>query len=494
MDIQRHKTAIKRYKLSRPVKLLLEHSVMQRDHTFFDYGCGHGQDLELLRNNGHEVAGYDPYYHPDGEVIASDIVNLGYVLNVIENPRERAETLKKSYQIANKALAVSVMTKIQQREERKEYSDGVISSTGTFQKFFDQNEIKNFIESTLQNDAVAVQPGIFFIFKEPKDKLTFLESRKNLRRERYHLAVDGLVRTERAKRILKPRIEEKIKESPNINSVLEFILDHGRMPRPEESIAFTELLNEFGSGKKIKDAASSLLPATQMENAISERMEELLIFFSIRRFDKLGFPKAKDIPQIMANDIKILFGSYRDFIKRTEFLLYSVGDNQIVAEAFKDCTIGKKLPDSHYIHPDYVDRLPAELQVLIGIAASLVGSIDGCNLIKLNKYKRKISFLTYENFDEVAHPALQYSLVVDIPYNDTKIWDYSTRDNPPILHRKETFVGEDYHCYNKFQKLTKQEEKAELLSKNTIGNREGWGKLLLENNLEIKGHRLQKVK
>jgi len=39
--------------------------------------------------------------------------------------------------------------------------------------------------------------------------------------------------------------------------------------------------------------------------------------------------------------------------------------------------------------------------------------------------------------------------------------DYSSSDNPPILHRKETFVDQTYPNYEKFAKLTAQEEKYE---------------------------------
>ncbi len=46
--IQRHKTAIRRGDFSRPVKCLLRDGLLGKDVTFFDYGCGRGEDLELL--------------------------------------------------------------------------------------------------------------------------------------------------------------------------------------------------------------------------------------------------------------------------------------------------------------------------------------------------------------------------------------------------------------------------------------------------------------
>ena len=47
--------------------------------------------------------------------------------------------------------------------------------------------------------------------------------------------------------------------------------------------------------------------------------------------------------------------------------------------------------------------------------------------------------------------------------------------NPPVLHRKETFLTADHPLREKFARLTAQEEKHGLLDDtSTIGTREGW--------------------
>jgi hypothetical protein len=85
-DIARHRTAIKRYDLSKPVKLLLERALFRKNETFFDYGCGHGMDVEALQNLGYQASGWDPAFRPNVAKVPSAVVNLGYVLNVIEEP------------------------------------------------------------------------------------------------------------------------------------------------------------------------------------------------------------------------------------------------------------------------------------------------------------------------------------------------------------------------------------------------------------------------
>ena len=88
--IPRHKTAIRRGDFSRPVKCLLRDGLLDRSAALFDCGCGRGEDVARLQAEGYTCAGWDPAYRPDAPRHEADVVNLGYVLNVIENPTERA--------------------------------------------------------------------------------------------------------------------------------------------------------------------------------------------------------------------------------------------------------------------------------------------------------------------------------------------------------------------------------------------------------------------
>ena len=49
---------------------------------------------------GIECAGWDPAFRADVEYRPADVVNLGFVLNVIEDPAERAEVLRRSWDLA----------------------------------------------------------------------------------------------------------------------------------------------------------------------------------------------------------------------------------------------------------------------------------------------------------------------------------------------------------------------------------------------------------
>jgi hypothetical protein len=70
-------------------------------------------------------------------------------------------------------------------------------------------------------------------------------------------------------------------------------------------------------------------------------------------------------------------------------------------------------------------------------------------------------------------------------------FDYGQDANPPVLHRKETFLHPSDQRYGKFARLTAQEEKQGLLEDGTgIGTRDGWVRRLSERGFCLKGHRL----
>lgn len=72
--------------------------------------------------------------------------------------------------------------------------------------------------------------------------------------------------------------------------------------------------------------------------------------------------------------------------------------------------------------------------------------------------------------------------------------DYTHSTNPPVLHRKETFLLPDDPLSEKFARLTAQEERHSLLDDpSTIGTSERWSRRLAERGFALKGHRLVKA-
>ncbi|PMB42827.1 DNA phosphorothioation-associated methyltransferase, partial [Fischerella thermalis CCMEE 5319] len=171
VEIERHRAAIFRIDLSRPVRLAIEWSILNKDTTFFDYGCGYGGDVDRLANLGYTSAGWDPYYFPDRDRIPADIVNLGYVLNVIEDTEERRQALAEAWSLTRKVLIVAAQVLVNAPSRNLiPYGDGVVTRHNTFQKYYQQEELKKYIDETLNVDAVPVALGIYFVFQDEAEK------------------------------------------------------------------------------------------------------------------------------------------------------------------------------------------------------------------------------------------------------------------------------------------------------------------------------------
>ena len=162
---RRGRTAISRTALSRPLKYAIADGLLSAETYIFDYGCGRGDDLNCLSAMGYQASGWDPIHRPDTRRSRSPVVNLGYVVNVIEDYDERCEVLRHAWALAQDLLIVSARLSLDRRALRRTqaFADGCITSRGTFQKFFEQQELRHWIERTLEVNAVPAAPGIFYV-------------------------------------------------------------------------------------------------------------------------------------------------------------------------------------------------------------------------------------------------------------------------------------------------------------------------------------------
>ena len=125
-----------RYGFSAPIQSLMRFGFLDGNYSFFDYGCGRGDDLRGLIENDIQASGWDPHYAKDQPKIESDLVNLGFVLNVIEDYQERVDAIQGAYSLARGLLVISVMLENNNVNSGKTFRDGVLTSRDTFQKYF----------------------------------------------------------------------------------------------------------------------------------------------------------------------------------------------------------------------------------------------------------------------------------------------------------------------------------------------------------------------
>ncbi len=244
--IERHKTAMTRYDLSKPVKTLLEYGMLKAGTTFFDYGCGQGSDVRGLQALGHRALGWDPVYQKQTLKQESEIVNLGYVLNVIENPAERLDALVDAYRHSKRLLVVSGLIKETVESHRREqYQDGILTRRNTFQKCFEQQELHQYIEDALDITAIPVALGIFYVFRNPAEQQDFLSARSRR-------TIDWMQISARlglgGPRTLWKLLYEQHKEL--LDAFGSMALALGRIPEPPEYDRLKEINERLGSSKR----------------------------------------------------------------------------------------------------------------------------------------------------------------------------------------------------------------------------------------------------
>lgn len=474
--VARHRTAMTRTALSRPLTLALADQVLTPQHSVFDYGCGRGDDVRYLAALGYTVDGWDPTHRPDPQPQPADIVNLGYVVNVIEDINERAAALCQAWEITRHTLVVSARLTWDARDlVGRPHSDGLVTRTGTFQKFFEQSELGQWIEQVVGVQPFAAAPGVFYLFRDPAAAQQFLSTRVYTYRPRVQIDPHALYEAHR----------------DALAPLLEFLTVHARPPKLGELDASAD--------ESIREALGSIGRALQLIRRVTDdqaweqirihRRNELLIYIAMSRFGRR--PRFGQLSRTLAADIKALFGSYQSACTQADRLLLACGDPAIILVSARSSKVGKQTPSALYVHRNALGSLPPVLRVYEACARVLAGTVEHANLIKLSINEPKISYLSYPRFERDAHPCLANAVTVNLRRLSIDWRDYSRSDNPPILHRKEEFVDDDDPRRPLYARLTRAESRAGLYTRpELIGTRHGWEAALERTGRFVTGHRL----
>jgi DNA phosphorothioation-associated putative methyltransferase len=163
-------------------------------------------------------------------------------------------------------------------------------------------------------------------------------------------------------------------------------------------------------------------------------------------------------------------------------------------EAVARIPYGKELPTAKYIYWSPDADLPEGLSKLLSSLLAKLGIGPDFNVVKFSARDFAISFLSYPEFLGDPHPSLHQSVRVNLATGKILRLSYHGRLNPPILHRKETFLPEGHIMRPIFSVLTKAEEEAGLYeSPSAIGFEENWRRLLEQKGLAHYGHELVRV-
>lgn len=458
------------------MRVALEHGIIQTGDAIFDYGCGLGGDVERLSSLGYRCGGWDPFHRPDAALEEADVVNLSYVINVIEDADERVAAIRKSWSLAGKTLIVAARA----RDEFDDLiapdvlADGHRTQLDTFQKFYSQTELRNWVDQVLDVSCVAAAPGIFFVFRNEVDRQSYIASR-------YRRA------------LVRPpiRISDRLysEHEALLASLEEFVSMRGRLPMGVEIPAFSEIESQFGSVKKAFQIIRTVTGSDQWEGNAANRKLDLAVYLALSRFDRNA--RWSSLPLDIQYDVRSFFGTYKRAMEEANTLLFQLGKPDCVDEDCRNSPFGKLTPTALYVHKSVIGDLSPLLRVFEGSGRGYLGEVEGANLIKLYRHEPKVSYLSYPDFDDDPHPRLDFSLNINLSSFAIKTIRFRGQPNRPILHRKELLVGPDYPAFNKFRRLTEQEQRHGLLSAGAkIGLETGWQSVLKDKGWRLRGHRL----
>lgn len=450
VTIQRHLAAIRRDGLSSPVQSLIRYGLINEETTVFDYGCGFGSDIEGLQAAGISAAGWDPYYAPDQPCEPAHVVNLGFVLNVIETAAERQDVLRSAFALAQRCLAVAVITSSRARTETsRPYGDGHVTRRGTFQKFYRPVELKELIESTLGREAFPAGPGLFFIFADPLSEQSYLLSRQT---RRSAPSVSAAARRKAAREAAFEALR------PDLEAIVAVATDLGRWPAvvelPKEILNRLEAANT--SAAKAISLASSLSDPEVLDEVAEQRQEDIAVYLALNQFNRRQ--NYRDLPEPLQRDVRALFQNFTTAQATARDLLFSLADSERLCAAAKaTASEGLGYLDegmNYWVSTELTSRLPAVLRCFAGCAEKYAGGFDEMQLLKVHLRTRKLTCFRYEDYELSPLPRLEVRTKVDLGRQRISDFDHHGEDQRLLL--KSRFMAPDQAGFERQKRFDAQ--------------------------------------
>ncbi len=446
--IERHKTAIPRSSVSAPMFLLQSSGVITTETSVLDYGCGKGDDVQSLQNAGINARGWDPHFRPDPQQLSRcDVVNLGFVLNVIEERAERVNALRRAFTLTKGCLAVSVMLIGKgDLSNSRPYKDGFITSRKTFQKYYTQGEIREFIVESLDVSPIAAGPGIFFVFKDEVAEQRFLFRRQIGFRSSASAA-------SRSRPVL-PKVGIQNAKSSDISTVSrlgDVIRQLGRYPDESElpSSLQRRVANSKHSLAYLTNLAIQDVDPTELDRTVASKTEDLALFFALNAFGQR--PPYRELPPELQRDVRAFFGSHQRAISEGQALLFSIGNSEKLfgeVQTALNQGIGRLDEAQFQFHIQDLPRLGPALRGYVAIGERLAGDLSDTTLLKIHVDSKKLTALYFPDFERSPLPRLDRRIKIEFQTFDVHVVDHTKEGRVKLLYERSTYLPEEHPHYD----------------------------------------------
>lgn len=370
--------------------------------------------------------GWDPVHRPQGQRKGADVVNLSYVINVIEDPAERSHVLREAWDLCHMVLVVSAIAVPGRQDANRgtAYSDGILTSRGTFQKHYSHQELRAYIEEILQIDAIPAAPNVFYLFRDEDTRQQFIS-----RKYRRQIAIP------------RKRVSDVLYEAYRdiLDPLMSAVTDLGRLPGPDELPEYADIITRLGSVKRAFRIIQLVTGSEAWGDVARRRAEDLLVFLALARFGRRK--PLSGLPLSSQRDVKAFMKTYQSACEQADKLLFSVGKAEAIDTACQESRTGHLVENALLVAREALNELPPILRIYEGCARAILGEVDEANVVKLHRHSGKVTYLAYDNFNTQTNPVLNQRIKVNLRTLSIDFFDYSQWKEPPRLDLDKRLVG-----------------------------------------------------
>jgi DNA phosphorothioation-associated putative methyltransferase len=325
----------------------------------------------------------------------------------------------------------------------RSFADGVITRRGTFQRYFKQAELRDYVCATVGRDPVSVGPGIVFVFRRDDDEQNFLARRQHSVLPSMNACEDDDLAQESIPRG-RPSLHERHREL--LDAFWTTVLELGRMPEGAEFDDWRELASIFRSTRSAFNALQIPGKAEALAEAARRRADDLLVYLALNLFERRR--SATSLSPAILCDIRSFFVSHKSAMERAKTALFECGSvDQFAASVAKASASGLGVlaaEDGDYtFHVSRVDQQPVAIRILLGCAERLEPAPPDLDLVKVHGAGTRVSYLRFDDFSARPIPLLARRVIVDLRRRRVDEATVKTTDGSRTLLGKAHFMPPD---------------------------------------------------
>ena len=444
---ERQRTAMRRVSMSMPVSTLLARGLLKPGDRFFDYGCGHGYDVEAVRQAGYEAEGWDPCHRPWIPKQEAEVVHCGYVLNVVEDPGERSAIIREAWSLTRSVLCVAVRVRAEDQPAiGVPWGDGELTRLGTFQRYFTPEELPGWLGTVLDAPVFALAPGLAVVVRDAgmihevlarriritSGKPTRALASDSVEMDQPTLGVHQTVPTR--------RLGSRQQAIRNVLEIVDPTLrELGRPPRREE-LTLPDEASALGLGlMAIWKQWVAWIGEVALAKITEQRTSDTVVYLAMAHFGRL--PRLAELSPRLRADIEVFLGGMQGALRQARQCLDQMGKP---AEIARLCQIfGQGVEDAQalYVHRSLIPALPPVLRCLVGCAEVLGAPVAEADVIKIHKTSRKVTLLMYQDFSTRALPALVERIKIDLRARRVMVFDHRSEPRQ-LLYDKDLYMAD----------------------------------------------------